>query len=173
MDDYMELYTETGSWLGKCPQCQNPALYNCGISRNDVACPICGYSFCLEILWDQTSQDRKLTYSNRSMIRIKETRGTGVMWVERNEDLPGDFICLTKGVTQQVINSFNLYLSQHVTDPEKSYLTCWDEETKTVKAVIGKIYNPFGDDVIEQDDSLDMYEFPSPLSQRELDFQIY
>lgn len=173
MDDYMELYNKTGSWLGKCPQCQNPALYNCGVSRNDVTCPICGYSFCLEILWDQTTQERKLTNSNRSMIRIKETKGTGVMWVERNEDYPGDFICLSRGVTQQVIDVFNHHLSEHGTDPEKSYLTSWDEETKTVNVVKGKVYNPFGDAVIEQDDYLDMYEFPSPLSLREPDFQIW
>ena len=166
MDDYMELYNKTKSWLGRCPQCQNPALFNCGINRNDVACPICGYTYNFEILWDHSSQQRKLTNLNRSMIHFVEKKGFGVMWVERDREFPGDFRCLNKAITPNTIYKFKEQLLFNGVDAEKSYLTSWDEETKTVKTVLGKVYDPFGNDIIEEDEYWDQGEFPSRFSFR-------
>jgi hypothetical protein len=169
----MEMYTETRSLLGKCPQCQNPALYDFQMIGCHIACPICGYTFCSESLWDYTSQEQMITKSNRSIYRLMENRGSGVMWVERNDGTPGEFLCLTNGITSSLINTFNNFLLSPATDNEKSYLTRWDDVTKTVIAVVGKIHHPFGDDVIDEDNSWHTLDFPGPFSQRESGHQIY
>jgi hypothetical protein len=153
--------------LVPCPQCNNSAYieYYCKTGEVYMRCAMCGYSYDFMAIKNRKSQsgEYKTTKDGKLIFRETERKGFGVAWLSRNKG-SGDFICLTKPITPHLVNKFKKYLADQDTNPEKSFLTRWDDDTKIVITVVGKAFNPFEVEPANQADS-NQFDESHPLQQ--------
>jgi hypothetical protein len=153
------MYMGSSIWYDECPQCKNNAYFaqDNRLFEFLVMCPLCGYFFRQIAIIDRKSHplDFKRTKDRKIIFRKVEQKGFGVRWISR-KDGSCAFYCHKKSITSSCTYQFIKLLATPDIIPEKSYQTCWDDETKTVIAVVGKVYHPCDKEPLDKDKSTPM-----------------
>lgn len=117
----------------------------------DIRCPVCGYYFERRQVIDRKHKANykyfelyRLTQDGQLIYEENEKKGFGSYFLETESG----FSCFGgfhDPITEEDIAEFRERISSPDINPERSYLTSWNDETNRVEAIIGKIVNPYED----------------------------
>src|ERR1019366_6294810 len=119
-----------------CPQCgyeQADYIYDCRTSEDDTMCRRCGY----RERWDAKCDED----GNCCGWKHEINTGAGALWYRDTGQgiFCGDFLNTGKEVLEAE-QWLREALDKGQIDPDGSYLTRWNRETKQVEFAIGKFY---------------------------------
>jgi hypothetical protein len=119
-----------------CPQCgyaQATVDFDCRTSEEEISCRRCGFYESWTAKRDQDGKPRGWTH--------EINRGFGALWYRRLAGI--GFASHLFNSAQEVANA-ETWLRERLVkaevEPDSSYLTRWNHETKQVELVIGKFY---------------------------------
>ena len=120
----------------KCPQCgyeQADELYRCCTDESVTSCRRCGYYECWDAKYDEDGDFCGWKHEINKGAGALWGRGTG------QDILSGHFYNTQKEVLDAE-RWLREALDKGQVDPDVSYLTKWNRETRQVEFIIGKFY---------------------------------
>ena len=135
-----------------CGQCGELVSFTYDRTFGDfvIICPICGFYYEKRPMndgnWFSKSTDErellKEAEGNNLTLKTYISKGFGGYLIRRRSGAAlGNF---DEPVTKERVQWFQESMTSDDVDPEKSFLTQWNDESKEAEAIIGTICNPFG-----------------------------